>query len=479
MNSVLTDKAGKLYQEVADKVGHLIDSGTLRPGQKIPSVRKLSQQFRVSVSTVLQAYRLLEDKGRIEAKPQSGYYVRARYWQKSAEPLISRMDLQTTPVTIAEMAAGVLREGMRADCVPLGAALQGPELLPVRQLNRIAAAIGRRSPHVGAAYDVPPGCEMLRVQIARRALDAGCAISPDDIMTTSGAMEALAISLQAVAKPGDAIAIESPTFYGILQLLDVLGLRAVEIPTDPRTGVCGDALQQALDTNKIAACLFVNNYNNPMGSMVPDDCKRKMVKTLAARGVPLIEDDIYGELGFGAERPKVAKAFDEEGLVLSCSSFSKTLAPGYRVGWIVPGRFKAAVERVKLFTNIATATIPQMAIAEFLATGGYDHHLRRLRKAFQEQIERMSDAICEHFPESTKLTRPAGGFVLWAELDERVDALKLHDLALAERIAIAPGPIFSASGKYGNCIRLNCQHPWSDRTERAIETLGRIVRGML
>src|SRR6478609_11590525 len=241
MNSVLADKAGKLYQEVADKVAHLMDSGTLRPGQKIPSVRKLSQQFRVSVSTVLQAYRLLEDQGRIEAKPQSGYYVRARYWQKSAEPVISRLDLQTTPVTIGEMATKVLQEGMRADCVQLGAALQGPALLPVRQLNRIAAAIGRRSPHVGAAYDVPPGCEMLRVQIARRALDAGCAISPDDIMTTSGAMEALAISLQAVAKPGDAIAIESPTFYGILQLLDVLGLRAVEIPTDPRTGVCCDA----------------------------------------------------------------------------------------------------------------------------------------------------------------------------------------------------------------------------------------------
>jgi DNA-binding transcriptional MocR family regulator len=479
MNSVLTDKSGTLYQDVADKVTRLIDSGTLRPGQKIPSVRKLSQQFRVSVSTVLQAYRLLEDKGRIEAKPQSGYYVRARFWQKSAEPEISRLPMQTTEVTIAEMATRVLREGMRTDCVPLGAALQGPEMLPVRQLNRIAAAIGRRSPHAGGAYDVPPGCEMLRVQIARRAIDAGCAISPDDIITTSGAMEALAISLQAVAKPGDAIAIESPTFYGILQLLDVLGMRAVEIPTDPRTGVCCDALRQALDTNKVAACLFVNNFNNPMGSVVPDDCKRKLVKTLAARGIPLIEDDIYGELYFGDERPKVAKAFDEHGLVLTCSSFSKTLAPGYRVGWVVPGRFKAAVERVKLYTNIATATIPQMAIAEFLATGGYDHHLRRLRKAFQDQIERMSDAICEHFPEGTKMTRPAGGFVLWVELDERVDALKLHDLALAERVAIAPGPIFSASGKYRNCMRINCQHPWSERYERGIETLGRIVREML
>ena len=479
MSSLLTDTSGKLYEEVADKIAHLIDSGTLRPGQKIPSVRKLSQQFKVSISTVLQAYRLLEDRGRIEAKPQSGYYVRARFWQKSAEPEMSRPAMRTTEVTIGEMATRVLKEGARPDCVHLGAALLGPEVLPVRQLNRIAGAIGRRSPNVGASYDVPPGCEMLRVQIARRALDAGCAISPDDVVTTSGAMEAMALCLRAVAKPGDAIAIESPTFYGILQLIEILGLRAVEICTDPRTGVCCDSLREALDRNEIAACLFVHNFNNPIGSCMPDESKRKLVQMLAEREVPLIEDDIYGDLGFGPQRPKMAKAFDEKGLVLSCSSFSKTLAAGYRVGWCVPGRYKAAVERVKLYTNIATATIPQLAVAEFLATGGYDHHLRRIRKAFEEQVERMSDAVCEYFPEGTRLTRPAGGFVLWAELDPRIDSLRLHDLALEQKVAIAPGSIFSPSGKYGNCVRLNCQHAWSERTERAVETLGRIIRGML
>jgi DNA-binding transcriptional MocR family regulator len=211
---------------------------------------------------------------------------------------------------------------------------------------------------------------------------------------------------------------------------------------------------------------------------VPDDRKERLVRLLAARGVPLIEDDIYGELGFAAQRPKTCKAFDVDGNVLLCSSFSKTLAPGYRVGWCVPGRYRAQVQRLKLFDNIATATVPQMAIAEFLATGGYDHNLRRMRKAFQERIERMSDAVCEHFPAGTKLTRPQGGFVLWVELDERVDSLRLHELALRERVAIAPGPIFSASGKYRNCIRLNCAAPWSDRIDAAVATLGRIVKEM-
>jgi DNA-binding transcriptional MocR family regulator len=243
--------------------------------------------------------------------------------------------------------------------------------------------------------------------------------------------------------------------------------------------VCLNALAEALDANQIAACLFVNNFNNPIGSCMPDESKRALVQMLAARQIPLIEDDIYGDLGFGAQRPKLARAYDREGLVLTCSSFSKTLAPGYRVGWCVPGRYRAAVERLKLFTNIATATMPQLAIAEFLATGGYDHHLRRMRKAFAERIARMSDAICEYFPEGTKLTRPAGGFVLWVELDERVDALELHDRALADKIAIAPGAIFSPSGKYRNFIRINCEHPWSDRIERAVERLGEIVRGMI
>jgi DNA-binding transcriptional MocR family regulator len=476
MSLVLTDKTQKLYQEVADKVAGLMDSGTLRPGQKIPSVRKLSQQFKVSISTVLQAYRLLEDQGRIEAKPQSGYYVRARFWRKPAEPEISRPAMQTTEVTIGEMATRVLQEGTRADCVQLGAALLGPELLPIRQLNRIGAAIGRRSPHVGASYELPLGCESLRVQVARRALDAGCAISPDDIVVTCGAQEALGLCLRAVAKVGDAIAIESPTFYGILQLIEGLGLKAVEIPTDPRTGVCLNALGEALDANRIAACLFVNNFNNPIGSCMPDESKRALVEMLAARRIPLIEDDIYGDLGFAPQRPKLAKAYDREGMVLTCSSFSKTLAPGYRVGYVMPGRFRDQVEQLKFANSVATPTLPQLAIAEYLATGGYDHHLRRIRRTYQQQIARMSDAVQEYFPAGTKLTRPQGGFVLWVELPGAdADTLALHDRALERNISIAPGPIFSPSGKYANCLRLNCEAPWSETLERAIETLGKLV----
>lgn len=482
MTEVANNPESRLYEDVAGRVCKLIESGTLRPGQRIPSIRKLTKQFGVSVSTVLQAYRLLEDRGHITAKPQSGYYVRNRFWQQSPEPEISQPPCESTSVCIADLAERVLLEGRRTDLVKLAAAISGNDALPIRRLNRISAAVARRSPGLAATYCVPPGDPQLCVQVARRAMEAGVTLSPEQIIVTSGAQEALGFCLRAVTRPGDAVAIESPTFYGILQLIDVLGLRAVEIPTRPQTGICLDGLAEAITANAdgshpIRACLFVNNFNNPLGSCMPDDQKERLVAMLAEREIPLIEDDIYGELGFAPQRPKSCKAFDTQGNVMLCSSFSKTLAPGYRVGWCAPGKWYDHVRRLKLFTNVATATLPQRAIAEFLSTGGYDHHLRRLRKHNQENIVRMSGAVAEHFPEGTRMTRPQGGFVLWVEMDERVDSLELRERALQRGIAIAPGPIFSASGKFRNCIRVDCEC-WSPEIESAIETLGKLVAAM-
>ena len=477
MTIVRPSAEATLYEEVAQRICRLIEAGTLRPGERIPSVRKLSQQINVSVSTVLQAYRLLEDRGQIAARPQSGYFVRATHGQRPPEPEICAASDGCTAVTIADLAERVMLEGRRTDLVQLGASLHGSEAMPIRQLNRIGAAVARRSPAAGMTYCVPPGDPQLCVQVARRALEAGATLSPDEVIVTSGAMEALGFCLRAVTQPGDAVAIESPTFYGILQLLDVLNLRAVEVPTDPRTGVCLDALARAMDCTPVRACLFVNNFNNPLGSCMPDDQKRRLVEMLDARDVPLIEDDIYGELGFDGPRPRTAKGFDKTGNVLLCSSFSKTLAPGYRVGWCAPGRYYDRVRRLKLFSTIATATLPQMAIAEFLATGGYDHHLRRVRRSYQENLVRIAAAVTEHFPAGTKLTRPQGGMVLWVELPDGADSLKLHADALAKGISVAPGPIFSASGKFRNCVRLTGS-AWSDAVAGAIKTVGELAKGL-
>ena len=320
------------------------------------------------------------------------------------------------------------------------------------------------------------GYKPLRIQIARRLLYCGCSLNPDEILITSGCQEAVTLSLMAVCRPGDTVAIESPTYYNHLQTLELLRLKAIEIPTHPRQGISLEVLEDVLEKKKARACLFITNFGNPLGSLIPDERKKALAEMLVKYEVPLIEDDIYGDLSFSGERPRTVKAFDREGQVLLCSSFSKTLAPGYRIGWVSPGRFQTEVERLKSVCTIGTATAPQMAIAEFLTNGGYDHHLRKIRRIYMRQIWSMSQAVGKFFPQGTRITRPAGGFVLWVELPAGIDSLLLYEQALKAGITIAPGPIFSVRQDYRNCVRLSAAY-WSDQIEKAIATLGNLAEG--
>jgi len=428
------------------------------------------------LSTVLAAYGLLEDQGIVEARPQSGYYVRLRspYAAVTPEPEIPSPAVVPTPIGVASICTMLMGDPRNRHFVPLGAAIPNPDLLPVDKLTRaLKSAIGRHKAQ-SVFYDFLPGHKGLRMQIARRALTAGCLLTPDDVVTTQGGTEAVNLCLRAVCRPGDTVAVESPTFYGFLQIIEMLGLHALEIPSHPDHGISLDALAYAIEHHRVSACLLVSNFSNPLGSCIPEEGKKGLVELLGAHDIPLIEDDIYGDLGFDDDRPCVAKAFDTKGLVLLCSSFSKTIAPGYRVGWVAPGRFQRQVERLKILSNVATTTPTQLAIAEFLANGGYDHHLRKIRRAYRNQTMLMSQAVGKHFPEGTRVTRPSGGFVLWVEFPNHVDALKLYECALNAGITIAPGPIFSAKGKYRNFIRLNAGF-WSVRIEEALATVGRLA----
>ena len=466
-----------LYEKVADDIAYLIEAGTLRPGDRIPSVRQLSQQKQVSVTTVLQAYTLLEDRGLIEARPQSGYFVRERLPNRLPEPEISKPEPDPTRVSIHELVMMVSKDTQNPKLVQLGTAIPNPDLLPMRKLNKILAGLARRKDLENLMYDFPPGCEALRIQVAQRLINAGCSLSPSDIVTTSGCVEAVELSLRAVCRPGDVVAIESPMYFGILQSLEALRLQALEIPTHPRDGISLEALEFALQHSSINACLVISNYNNPLGSCIPTENKQKLVEMLGEFEIPLIEVDISGELTFDEQRPLVAKAYDRHGLVLLCSSFSKDLAPSYRVGWAAPGRYRQTVEWLKFTTNIATASLLQLAIAEFLESGGYDHHLRRIRRVYARHVAQMSQAVTRYFPAETRVTRPQGGFVLWVQLPEQVDSLELYKQALKAEITITPGYLFSATHQYHNFIRLNAAF-WSEREERAIADLGKIIEKM-
>ncbi len=465
------------YEEVATALTRQIDAGVYRPGDRLPGVRKLAAQQGVSVSTAVEAYRWLEDRGRIEARPRSGFYVRAVQWPPP-EPALTDAHPTPTPVSGHALVMRLVRATMQPDYIQLGAAVPSAEFLPSQAMQRAFASAARRHGARATRYDFPPGAPELRRQVARRLAEAGCRVTPDEVVITNGGLEAMSLALRAIARPGDTIAIESPTFYGLLQLIESLGMKALEIPTHPTEGISLEALRLALEQWPVAACALITNYSNPLGYCLSDEKKQALVALLASHRIPLLEDDVFAELGFGHRRPSAAKAWDREGEVIHCGSVSKTLSPGLRIGWAVAGRWQEQLEYLKYDTNLATATLPQLAVADYLAQGGYDRHLRRVRGEYARLIERTMEAINIHFPAGTRVTRPSGGFVLWVEMPPQVDAMELYRQALGYGITIAPGPIFSASQRYRNCMRLTCAQGWSERMEQALATLGRLAGKM-
>jgi DNA-binding transcriptional MocR family regulator len=305
---------------------------------------------------------------------------------------------------------------------------------------------------------------------------AGVRLPLEELVITNGALEALNLCLQTVTQPGDLVAIEAPAFYATLQVLERLKLKAVEIPVHPREGIDLGVLAERLESLPIKACWFMSSLQNPIGASLSEAKKSELYALLQRHQVPLIEDDVYAELYYGQQAPKPAKAFDTEGLVMHCGSFAKSLAPGYRIGWVAAGRFAQKIERLKLMTSLCASMPAQAAIADYLQHGGYDRHLRKLRYALEEQQSAMLAAIARYFPAQTRVSQPAGGYFLWLELPEQMDSLKLFQMALAQGISIAPGPIFSPTQRFRNCIRLNYGSPWTEESEKAMETLGRIVR---
>ena len=464
------------YEQLAEHMTVMIERGALRPGDRLPSVRELSRQQRVSVSTVIESYQLLENRGLVEVRPQSGHYVRARRTALLLEPRPSvRRSLAAVKVGVSDLVAQVSQAMTDPEVVPLGAAMISAELLPTAKLNRMTGLLARDAGAVGVAYPPSVGFPRLRRALARRSVDWGCALAPDDFIVTIGCMEALHLALRAVTRAGDTIAVETPTFYGLLQLFETLELKVCEVPAHPRTGIDLDQLEATLKAGPIKACVITPNFNNPLGTLMPDEHKERLVALLARHEIPLIEDDIYGDLALDGSRPRPARTIDKKGLVMLCGSVSKTIAPGYRVGWVAPARWRERVERLKFAHTVASPAIPQMAIAEYLDNGGYDHHLRQLRRRLAANLQCFTDAVAEHFPAGTRVSRPQGGFVLWVELPAGLGALELYAAALERGICIAPGPIFSAKQRFGGCIRLNCGHLWSETMQHSIRTLGRLA----
>jgi len=464
---------GFLYEQIASTISSMIETGTLQPGDQIPSVRQLSTTQGVSISTVTHAYRILEDHGLIEAQPQSGFYVRAIDRIPVTEPTITIPPKYCCRVDTADRVMRLVASLSDPDVVPLGAALPASELLPTDRLGSHLARVARDAVHQTPTYD-PLGYPPLRRLFAQRGLLSGCAFDDADVVVTNGCMEALSLSLQAVTEPGDTVAIESPTYFGVLLLLEKLGLQALELPTSPQTGVCLDGARDALQREDVSALLLIPNFNNPTGHLMPEANKQALYDLLVEHDLPLIEDDIYGDLYFGDARPKPIKAFDRDGRVLYCSSFSKTIAPGYRIGFVTAGRYGREVAALKTAHTASTASPMQRAVADFINQGGYEKHLRSLRRHYRDNLTCMRQAVADAFPEGTRVTNPQGGFLLWVEMPD-INATCLSDEAYDRGISVAPGTLFAPSATYDHCFRLNGAQLWSERIDDAIDTLGALA----
>ncbi|MCF7221410.1 PLP-dependent aminotransferase family protein [Marilutibacter chinensis] len=464
------------YRALADELARSIRAGVFRPGERLPSVRQACAARRLSPATVFQAYYLLEEQGLVESRPRSGYYVARQPPPRLPEPETpSRPDGDPRTLDVSALVFEVQQSAMYRDLVPFGSAFPSPLLFPLPRLGRALAASAIELDPWRTVDDLTPGHAELRRQISQRYLVDGIEVAADEIVITNGALEALNLGIAAVTRPGDTVLVESPCFYAALQTLERNGLRAVEVPTHPRDGVDLDALEAAIERHAPRACWLMPTFQNPLGATMPEPAKRALVELLAVHDIALIEDDVYAELHYGRERPPPAKAFDREGRVLHCSSFSKCLAPGYRIGWIAAGRHHQAVARLKLTGTLNTNVPAQLAITRYLERGGYERHLRQLRASLAAQQAQYLEAIAQRFPDGVRVTRPQGGYFLWLELPAGNDALRLHRQALEHGISLAPGPIFSARREFRHCVRLNIGHPLDAHADAALRTLATLI----
>lgn len=462
-----------LYEKIAADFSRQMINGLLLANDQLPSIRSICSSYQVSMSTALKAYHILESQGLIHSKPQSGYFVNP----VRKLPALPNISVPSPNMGNEDPSALVSKvyQAVNSGQVMFSLGVPSKAYLPLAKLNKLVCKTVWQLEDHASGYENLNGSANLRRQIARMSYQWGGQLREDEILPTAGCTAAMAHCLMALTEKGDTIVVESPIYFGILQLAKSLGLNILELPSHPQTGIDLEALTKSLQTNKVKLCLLVPNFSNPMGGTMPVEHKKEVVRLMEHYDIPLVENDMYGDLYFGQERPVNCKAFDESGLVLLCSSVSKTLAPGYRVGWLTPGKFAEKISRVKFSNTISSSRLTQEVVASFLEKGRYEQHLKTLRRTLHFNSLRYVEAIEKYFPDDVKVSRPEGGFMLWIELAKRINTADLYDKAIKLNISIAPGRMFTLQNQFNNCMRLSYGLPWNESAHQAIKTIGALL----
>lgn len=460
-----------LYSAIAATLRDQIAQGVLRAGERLPSIRQLASVHGVSPATAVQACLQLEREGLVQARPRSGYYVLA-----TPEPPRSSAPRRRVPHPVDNPALARLHELLaRTDLLALHNASPATELLPAKALATSMARTLRRSQQQALDYAPPQGHAPLRRLIAQRYARLATDVSPDEVVITAGSMEAISLALRVLTQPGDVVIVETPTYHGILQAVAAHGLKVLELPHRQGGGLDLARLDVLLDQTPVRAAVLVPNFHNPLGTVLADADKQALLDSCARHGTMVIEDDIYGDLGWSGERPPPLRHFDTRGQVLTCSSFSKTLAPGLRLGWILGAGWTDALVRAKYHSTVGNPTLPQLALVDYLEQHDLNRHLRRLRQQLADNACRMQHAIARYWPEGTRCSSPKGGLSLWLQLTDDGDADALAAAAMGEGIGISPGVLFSSRGDYRDHVRLGCGMVWDAKLEKAVQRLGELA----
>jgi len=441
----------KRYEYVAQQLREQIHTGQLRCGDPLPSLRSQSERLAVSKNTVIHAYQQLEAEGLIEPRARQGFFIS----HKSPAPAVSATP---RPVRLGALALNVIRAASREDLQPLGSADPDTRFPARAQLYKIMARHARRRAYFMPAishYQPPPGDNLLRSRLAQHISETALSCQPQELIICNGVQEGISLSLRALAQPGDIIAVESPSFYGTLQCIEALGLKVLEIPSLPGEGIDQNRLAAALKAWPIKALLLNPNINNPLGFQMSAQAQRNLMQLTAPYQLPIIEDDVFGELHYQSHRAPPLKAMDTDGRVILCSSFSKSLDSDLRLGWLIAGRYYEELNYLKYVTTLASSGLIQEACAEFMAERRFPRHLRRIRRTYKQRGELYAEDMHRYMPADVTYSQPEGAYLSWLELPPHCSGDAVYQRALAENIAITPGSLFSTGGEYSHCIRLN------------------------
>lgn len=469
---VIKDPSTYLYQQVIHLITEMLNNGTLQAGQKLPSLRNLASNLSVSIPTVKQAYIELERQGLILAKPKSGYFLTQQ--NQSEQPKKARLPKKPITVSRQQLIEDVFKSIHQPHNLALGVA-NPVAALPItktlnRTMRRVMSVMGDKALHYGPVA----GYEPLKRHLAFSYMEYALPLAPDDIIICNGAQEALNIALQCVAKAGDVIAVESPCYFGILELIENLGMLALEVPICPEDGLTLQDVQRAISKHPVKACIFSSSIANPMGCLLADNVKQQIVELLENYDIPLIEDDVYGDLYFTEKRGTPAQKYSKKGLVITCSSFSKTAAPAYRIGWIATHKFSQKCVQIKRALSCSSSHMNQITLFEFLRTGDYDRYLKQLRSVLLTNKARMRHKLQQLLDVDVRISDPKGGAVLWLEMHKTINGADVFQKALQQNISVSPGTLFSPSNRYQHCVRLSYALPWNDRVEEGLKIFANI-----